>query len=386
MDFSEIRALDERYLAQTYGRYPVAFKGGKNATLLGTDGREYIDFGAGIAVNVFGVNDEAWKEAVIRQLNAVQHVSNYYYSEPASRLAELLCERTGARRVFFGNSGAEANECALKTARKYSFMKYGAGRSKIVSLKDSFHGRTLFTLTATGQDAFHRDFGPFVPDVGYAEPEMASVEREAEGACAVIIECVQGESGVNALDPAFVKALAAFCAARDLLLICDEVQCGNGRTGTLYAYEQYGISPDIVTTAKGLAGGLPIGACMLFEKTKDVLSAGDHGSTFGGNPVCCAAAVNVISRLDEPFLCSVREKSAFLRSELKAIGGVDGLTGLGLMVGLSVRKPAKQVAAECLGRGLLVLTAHDRVRLLPPLTVTEEEMARGTEILKEVLE
>ncbi len=294
MEFSEIERLDGAYLAHTYSRYPVAFCGGKGATLLGVDGKEYTDFGAGIAVNIFGVNDEGWKEAVKAQLDKIQHVSNYYYSEPTARLAQLLCTKTGAKRVFFGNSGAEANECAFKTARKYSFMKYGAGRSDIVSLNGSFHGRTLFTLTATGQDEFHKYFDPFAGGVKYADADMESVKRAAERACAVVIECVQGEGGVKALPEGFVRDLAAFCRENDVLLICDEVQCGLGRTGKFFAYENYGIVPDLVTVAKGLAGGLPIGACLFYEKTEDVLGPGDHGSTFGGNPVACAGAIEIV--------------------------------------------------------------------------------------------
>ena len=274
-------------MAETFSRFPVAIDRGEGATLYDTEGKRYVDFGSGIAVNIFGANDEKWKEAVIGQLSRIQHVSNYYYSEPQLDLAELLCFRTGAKRVFFANSGAEANECALKAARKYSFEKYGEGRKKIISLNGSFHGRTLFTLTATGQEAFHRYFGPFVPEVVSVDANMKAVEKESENACAVIIECVQGESGVEALDQGFVRALRAFCDERDILLICDEVQSGNGRTGKLYAYEHYGILPDIMTTAKGLGGGLPIGACLFFEKTEHTLKPGDHGSTFGGNPVCC---------------------------------------------------------------------------------------------------
>ena len=386
MDFQEIKQLDGEYLARTYARYPVALVGGKNATLVGSDGKEYIDFGAGIAVNIFGANDEEWKAAVIEQLGKIQHVSNYYYAEPQVRLARMLCERTGAKRVFFSNSGGEANECALKAARKYSYMKYGEGRSRIVSLKGSFHGRTLFTLTATGQEEFHRYFGPFVPDVAYAAPELGDVVRAAQGrACAVIIECVQGESGVNALPKDFVRSLAKWCADNDVLLICDEVQCGNGRCGTLYAYEQYGIAPDIVTTAKGLAGGLPIGACLFFERAQDAFSAGDHGSTFGGNPVSCAAAVNVISRLTPEFLLEVQGKAAYLRAKLKGFDGVKAVTGLGMMIGLVLEKNAKQVAAACLEKGLLVLTAHERLRIVPPLTITKTEMDEGLSVLKEVL-
>ncbi len=386
MDFQEIKSLDAQYLAKTYARYPVALVGGRNATLTDSEGKEYIDFGAGIAVNIFGANDEAWKAAVIEQLGKIQHVSNYYYAEPQVRLAKLLCERTGAKRVFFSNSGGEANECALKAARKYSFMKYGAGRSRIVSLKNSFHGRTLFTLTATGQEEFHRYFAPFVPEVAYADASLPDVVRAAENkACAVIIECVQGESGVTALSKPFVQALAAWCKEQDVLLICDEVQCGNGRTGTLYSYEQYGITPDIVTTAKGLAGGLPIGACLFFERAQDALSAGDHGSTFGGNPVSCAAAVNVISRLTREFLLEVQGKAAYLRAKLKNIEGVKAVTGLGMMIGLEIGTDSKQAAAACLEKGLLVLTAHKRLRLVPPLTITKTEMDEGLSILKEVL-
>lgn len=386
MDFQQIKELDSEYLAKTYARYPVALVGGKNATLLDSEGKEYIDFGAGIAVNIFGANDEEWKAAVIEQLGKIQHVSNYYYAEPQVRLAQMLCERTGAKRVFFSNSGGEANECALKAARKYSFMKYGAGRSRIVSLKNSFHGRTLFTLTATGQDEFHRYFGPFVPDVSYAAPEIGDVIRVARNdTCAVIIECVQGESGVTALSPSFVSALSRWCTENDVLLICDEVQCGNGRCGTLYAYEQYSIKPDIVTTAKGLAGGLPIGACLFFERAQDAFSAGDHGSTFGGNPVSCAAAVNVISRITPEFLLEVQGKAAYLRAKLKNFEGVKEVTGLGMMIGLEIEKDSKQVAKACLEKGLLVLTAHRRLRLVPPLTITKTEMDEGLSILREVL-
>lgn len=386
MNFQQIKELDSEYLAKTYARYPVALVGGKNATLLDSEGKEYIDFGAGIAVNIFGANDEEWKAAVIEQLGKIQHVSNYYYAEPQVRLAQMLCERTGAKRVFFSNSGGEANECALKAARKYSFMKYGAGRSRIVSLKNSFHGRTLFTLTATGQDEFHRYFGPFVPDVSYAAPEIGDVIRVAgNDTCAVIIECVQGESGVTALSPSFVSALSRWCAENDVLLICDEVQCGNGRCGTLYAYEQYSIKPDIVTTAKGLAGGLPIGACLFFERAQDAFSAGDHGSTFGGNPVSCAAAVNVISRITPEFLLEVQGKAAYLRAKLKNFEGVKEVTGLGMMIGLEIEKDSKQVAKACLEKGLLVLTAHRRLRLVPPLTITKTEMDEGLSILREVL-
>ncbi len=385
MEFSTLQQLENTYMAETFSRFPVAIERGEGATLFDTEGKRYVDFGSGIAVNIFGANDEKWKAAVIDQLSRIQHVSNYYYSEPQLDLAELLCFRTGAKRVFFANSGAEANECALKAARKYSFDKYGEGRKKIISLNGSFHGRTLFTLTATGQQAFHRFFGPFVPEVVSVDANMQAVEKESENACAVIIECVQGESGVEALDKGFVRALRTFCDEHDILLICDEVQCGNGRTGKFCAYEHYGITPDIMTTAKGLGGGLPIGACLFFEKTEHTLKPGDHGSTFGGNPVCCAGAVSIVSRLTEDFLLEVQGKAEYLRAKLKGFDGVKRVTGLGLMIGLEVEKPAKEIAQNCLKRGLLVLTAHEKVRIVPPLNITKTEMDEGLTILREVL-
>ena len=385
MEFSTLQQLENTYMAETFSRFPVAIERGEGATLFDTEGKRYVDFGSGIAVNIFGANDEKWKAAVIDQLSRIQHVSNYYYSEPQLDLAELLCFRTGAKRVFFANSGAEANECALKAARKYSFEKYGEGRKKIISLNGSFHGRTLFTLTATGQEAFHRFFGPFVPEVVSVDANMQAVEKESENACAVIIECVQGESGVEALDQGFVRALSAFCDEHDILLICDEVQSGNGRTGKFCAYEHYGITPDIMTTAKGLGGGLPIGACLFFEKTEHALKPGDHGSTFGGNPVCCAGAVSIVSRLTEDFLLEVQGKAEYLRAKLKGFDGVKRVTGLGLMIGLEVEKPAKEIAQNCLKRGLLVLTAHEKVRIVPPLNITKTEMDEGLTILREVL-
>ena len=385
MEFSTLQQLENTYMAETFSRFPVAIERGEGATLFDTEGKRYVDFGSGIAVNIFGANDEKWKAAVIDQLSRIQHVSNYYYSEPHLDLAELLCFRTGAKRVFFANSGAEANECALKAARKYSFDKYGEGRKKIISLNGSFHGRTLFTLTATGQQAFHRFFGPFVPEVVSVDANMQAVEKESENACAVIIECVQGESGVEALDKGFVRALRTFCDEHDILLICDEVQSGNGRTGKFCAYEHYGITPDIMTTAKGLGGGLPIGACLFFEKCEHTLQPGDHGSTFGGNPVCCAGAVSIVSRLTEDFLLEVQGKAEYLRAKLKGFDGVRRVTGLGLMIGLEVEKPAKEIAQNCLKRGLLVLTAHEKVRIVPPLNITKTEMDEGLTILREVL-
>ena len=377
---------DRQYIAGTYDRFHVALVGGEGATLYGEDGKKYVDFGSGIAVNVFGVNDAAWKEAVTAQLGCIQHASNLYYTTPQIGLAKLLCGRTGADKVFFSNSGAEANECAIKAARKYSFDKYGGGRFRIVTLQNSFHGRTMATLSATGQDAMHRYFMPFLEGFDYAAPTYEGVRAKCGGqTCAVMLELVQGEGGVRALDKDDVKKIAAFCREHDILLVVDEVQTGNGRTGTLYAYEQYGIEPDIVTTAKGLGGGLPLGATMLFGRCGSVFSAGDHGSTFGGNPVACAGAVSILSRITKELLLEVQGKSAYLRTHLGRIRGVNEVSGLGLMIGLTVEKDARAVAEACLARGLLVLTAKSKVRLLPPLTIRKDEMDLGLNILNEVL-
>lgn len=377
---------DKKYIAGTYARFPVAFKEGKGSRLYDYDGREYVDCGSGIAVNIFGVNDEEWKNAVIAQINSIQHASNLYYTKPQADLARLLCERTGAKKIFFGNSGAEANECAIKAARKYGEIKYGADRKQIITLKESFHGRTLATLAATGQDAFHKYYGPFPEGFVYADPTIEGVEACVnENTCAVMIECIQGESGVNVLDKDFVQAVEKLCRERDIVFICDEVQTGNGRTGRLYAYQAYGVSPDIVTTAKGLGGGLPIGACMLFEKCAGVFGYGDHGSTFGGNPVVCAGAYNILSRIDEKLLQSVREKGEYFREGLKKIDGVKEVTGMGLMIGIHTDKPAAEVANECMKRGLLVLTAHSNVRLLPPLTISKDDIDFALKILNEVI-
>lgn len=386
MKSKDIIEEDKKYIAGTYARFPVAFKEGKGSRLYDYDGREYVDCGSGIAVNIFGVNDEEWKNAVIAQMNSIQHASNLYYTKPQADLARLLCERTGAKKVFFGNSGAEANECAIKAARKYGEIKYGADRKQIITLKESFHGRTLATLAATGQDAFHKYYGPFPEGFVYADPTIEGVEAcMNERTCAVMIECIQGESGVNVLDKNFVQAVEKLCRERDIIFICDEVQTGNGRTGRLYAYQAYGVSPDIVTTAKGLGGGLPIGACMLFEKCAGVFGHGDHGSTFGGNPAVCAGAYSILSRIDEKLLQSVREKGEYFREGLKKIDGVKEVTGMGLMIGIHTDKPAAEVANECMKRGLLVLTAHSNVRLLPPLTISKDDIDFALKILNEVI-
>lgn len=386
MDGKFIIDEDKEYVAGTYARFPVAFKEGKGCRLYDYDDKEYVDFGSGIAVDIFGVNDGEWKSAVIEQLNKVQHTSNLFYTEPQAQLARLMCEKTGAKKVFFGNSGAEANECAIKAARKYGELKHGAARKEIITLKNSFHGRTLATLAATGQEEFHKYYGPFPAGFVYADPTLEGVEScITEDTCAVMIECIQGESGVNVLDKSFVQGLGKLCRERDILLICDEVQTGNGRTGYMYAYQAYGISPDIVTTAKGLGGGLPIGACMLFDKCKAVFGFGDHGSTFGGNPVVCAGACSVIGRIDEKLLSDVRKKGEYLMSELKKIDGVEEVTGMGLMIGIKTEKPAAEIAKKCISKGLLVLTAHSKVRLLPPLIIGKAEIDFAIKILSEVI-
>ena len=386
MDGKIIIDEDKEYVAGTYARFPVAFKEGNGCRLYDYDDKEYVDFGSGIAVDIFGVNDGEWKSAVIEQLNKVQHTSNLFYTEPQARLARLMCEKTGAKKVFFGNSGAEANECAIKAARKYGELKHGAARKEIITLKNSFHGRTIATLAATGQEEFHKYYGPFPAGFVYADPTLEGVEScITEDTCAVMIECIQGESGVNVLDKSFVQGLGKLCRERDILLICDEVQTGNGRTGYMYAYQAYGISPDIVTTAKGLGGGLPIGACMLFDKCKAVFGFGGHGSTFGGNPVVCAGACSVIGRIDEKLLSDVRKKGEYLMSELKKIDGVEEVTGMGLMIGIKTEKPAAEIAKKCISKGLLVLTAHSKVRLLPPLIIGKAEIDFAIKILSEVI-
>ena len=375
---------DGEYIASTYARFKVAFERGEGSRLYDTDGREYIDCATGIGVNIFGVCDDEWKKAVMSQLDKIQHTSNLYYSLPQTELAKLLCEKTGAKKVFFANSGAEANECAIKMARKYGNLKYG--RNEIITLKNSFHGRTIATLSATGQDAFHKYFDPFLGGFKYAEPDIDGViECYTDKTCAVMVECIQGESGVHVLDFGFLKQLEKFCRERDILLICDEVQCGNGRTGRMYAYEHAGIRPDIVTTAKGLGGGVPIGACMMFEKCEHTFTYGDHGSTFGGNPVACAGAVSIVRRITDELLLEVQGKGAYMIENLKRIKNVRSVSGLGLMIGVECAKPAREIAEKCLEKGLIVLTAHDKVRLLPPLNISKSEMEQAIKILNEVI-
>lgn len=385
----DIISLDKEYIANTYARLPVAFESGKGSVLKDTDGKEYIDLGSGIAVSTFGIADDEWTAAVTAQLSKLQHVSNYYYTEPQAQLAELLCKKTGMKKVFFGNSGAEANECAIKAARKYGSSVLGQEKPVIITLKNSFHGRTVTTLAATGQDVFHKDFGPFTEGFVYAEAnnkdDIISLCKE-NICCAVMMELIQGEGGVLALDKDYVSFVSDFCKENNMLLVIDEVQTGNGRTGSLYCFMEYGITPDIFSTAKALGGGLPIGACVLGEKVENILTAGDHGSTFGGNPVCAAGAYNVISRLDDELLSSVKKKSEYIVSQLKDAKNVESISGIGLMLGIKTTKDAKAVLKECLEKGVLVLTAKDKVRLLPALNIKDEDLKKAVAILKEVIE
>ena len=379
------KKLDQQYIAHTYSRYPVEIIDGKGAELVGSDGRRFIDLGAGIGVNIFGQKDKKWVKAVTEQLHCFQHTSNLYYSAPDARLAELICKKTGLKRVFFCNSGAEANECAIKAARAYAAQRRGRDCYTIVTLKDSFHGRTLTTLAATGQDMFHKDFTPLTPGFEYAEPDnLKDVERicREKKVAGILIECVQGEGGVRALSKDFVQGVAKLCKEKDIVFMTDEVQCGNGRTGRLYAYENYGVLPDVVTTAKGLGGGLPIGATFLGERVKDVFTPGMNGSTFGGNPVVCAGAISILNRLNDKLLSEVARKGEYVRSRLEGQPGIERVTGLGLMIGVKTRKNENEVVAEMMKHGVLALTAHGgMVRLLPPLTITNRQLKKAMDVL-----
>ena len=382
------KELDNQYVAHAYGRFDVALTKGQGSTLYDEDGKKYIDFGSGIGVTAFGINDPVWTKAVEEQLHRVQHTSNLYYTAPCAKLAQLLCEKSGMKKVFFGNSGAEANEGAIKFARKYSFDKYGAGRSTIITLVNSFHGRTITTLAATGQDSFHTVFDPFTPGFKYCPAnDIEALQAAAtDDVCAVLFECVQGEGGVNNLSQTFVSAIAKLAKEKDILIAVDEVQTGNGRTGTYFAYQQYGITPDIVTTAKGLGGGLPIGAVLFGEKLQDTMTPGSHGSTFGGNPVVAAGACSIVERIDADFLSEVQRKSEKIRTALAKVRSVKSISGMGLMLGIETDKPAGEVAKACLANGLLILTAKTKLRLLPALNISDAELDEGLEILKGVLE
>ena len=389
MDSEKVIARDNDYVLHTYNRNPIVIAKGHGAHAYGPEGQNYLDFTSGIGVNSLGYCDLDWAEAVSKQAHKLQHTSNLYYTAPCAKLARRLCQRTGMSKVFFGHSGAEAHEGAIKAARKYSFDRYGAGRDTVITLVNSFHGRTLATLTATGQEVFHQYFGPF--NEGFVYAEAGDIDALAalvdSRTCAVMLELVQGEGGVVPLDAAYVQAVRALCDEKDLVLIVDEVQTGVGRTGTFLACEQYNLVPNIVTLAKGLGGGLPIGAVLLDRKTAAGMGPGTHGSTFGGNPVVCAGANAVLDRLDGAFLAGVRQHGEALRSGLEKLPHVVSVSGLGLMLGVEFEPgiPAAAVLAACRERGLLVLTAKARLRLLPPLVVTAHDIQRALVILDEVL-
>ena len=375
---------DDNFHAKTYARFPLVIKSGKGSLVYDENGKEYIDLSSGIAVNTFGVADDEWVKAVTKQLGQLQHMSNLFYTEPVAALAEKLCKKVNMQRAFFCNSGAEANECAIKAARKYSQDKYSKERYKIITLVNSFHGRTMATLTATGQDVFHKDFTPMLDGFYYAEAgNIEQVENFIKNGdtAAIMFEIVQGEGGVMPLNKDFVAALDNIAKQNDILLICDEVQCGNGRCGTYFAYEQYGIKPDVVTTAKGLGGGLPIGATLFGEKTQDVLVPSSHGSTFGGNPVCAAAALNVVDRIDENLLNEVIKKGNYIKETLCGKDGIKSVSGLGLMLGLETEKPAAEIVQKCRENGVIVITAKTKVRLLPPLNIPWELLQKAVDVI-----
>ena len=383
----DLISLDKEYVAGTYGRFPIELVSGKGCIMKDSSGKEYIDLTSGIGVTAFGVCDDTWTAAVIAQLGKLAHTSNLYYTEPCAKVARLLCEKTGMKKVFFANSGAEANECVIKVARKYSAEKKGAEYFNILTLEKSFHGRTLTTLAATGQDHFHQLFQPLTP--GFLHVPANDCEALAKAVAeqklaGVMLECVQGEGGVNPLTAEFVKLAETLCKENDIPLIIDEVQTGNGRTGMLYSYMHFGITPDLVSTAKGLGGGLPIGAALMGEKVQFVLGPGDHGSTYGGNPVACAGALSVLERLNDSFLASVRRKSGYVFSTLYNAPGVESVTGLGLMIGIKTVKPAREVVNECINRGVLCLTAKDKVRLLPALNIPMDQLEQAVETIKAV--
>ncbi len=384
-----LQEKDKQFIANTYARFPVEIVKGEGSYAFDSDGKKYIDLSTGIAVNTFGFCDKEWQEAIINQISSVQHTSNLFYTNPCADLAETLCTRTGMKKVFFSNSGAEANECAIKTARKYAFDKYGDySHSTVITLKNSFHGRTITTLAATGQDVFHTTFSPFTEGFVYAEANnIDSVEALAEkdNCCAVMFELVQGEGGVCPLTQEFVDGLVKIAEKYGLLLICDEVQTGNGRTGELYAYMNYGLTPDIVSTAKGLAGGLPLGATLMGEKTENTLNISSHGSTFGGNPVCCAAAKSIIDRIDDKLLGEVKAKSEYIIKEMTNADGVESVSGLGLMLGIETKKDVKEVIAKCREMGVLAISAKTKLRLLPALNISFDTLKEAIEIIKKAI-
>ena len=387
MSFEDIKKLDDAYVMHTYGRYNLAIDHGKGAICYDPAGKSYIDFTSGIGVNSLGFADEGWVAAVTAQLNKLQHISNLYYTEPCVLAAKLICEKSGMKKVFFGNSGAEANEGVIKAARKYSFQKYGEGRSKIVALENSFHGRTMAALSATGQNVYHNFFFPFVDGFVFAKANDTedTLSKLTDDVCAVMMELVQGEGGVMPLEKEYVQAVYAACQERDILFIVDEVQTGVGRTGTFYSYQQFGIQPDLVSSAKGLGGGLPIGAVLFGEKTQDTLIPGDHGSTFGGNPVVCAGAVEVLNLMDDTFLQNVTAKGRHMREEIEKMPHVTSVAGMGMMLGIELDIDVKPVVTALMENGLLVLTAKHKMRLLPPLNIAQTELEKGLSILKNTL-
>lgn len=383
----DLISLDKQYVANTYNRFPIEIVSGKGSRVVDTNGKEYIDMGSGIGVTAFGLADDIWSSAVAKQAATLQHMSNLYYTEPCAKLAKALCEKTGLKKVFFSNSGAEANECAIKVARKWAAENKGDDCYTIVTLQNSFHGRTLTTLAATGQDHFHKLFKPLTD--GFVHTPANDVDAlkktvSENQVAAVMFECVQGEGGVIALEPDFVKAISDLSKEYNFLIIVDEVQTGNGRTGKIYGYMNYGITPDVVTTAKGLGGGLPIGAAMMSERVESVLGFGDHGSTYGGNPVCSAGALTVIERLTDEFLDEVKSKSEYVFSALNGAEGIESVSGMGLMIGIKTVKPASDVVKAAIEKGVLCLTAKDKVRLLPALNIPFEDLKLAIDTIKEV--
>lgn len=379
--------IDKEYVANTYGRFDLELTHGHGSLVYDINGKEYIDLSTGIAVNTFGISDNEWVNAITEQLSKIQHTSNLYYSEPCATLAKMLCERTGAKKVFFSNSGAEANECAIKTARLWGAENKGEEYFNIITLQNSFHGRTITTLSATGQDVFHKYFNPLTDGFLYAEANNIESVKElvkSNNCCAIMMELVQGEGGVLPLNKDFVDGVCQIAKENNLLIIIDEVQTGNGRTGKLYAYQNYDITPDIVSTAKGLAGGLPIGATMFFEKTENTLKPSLHGSTFGGNPIACAGAINVLNRIDEDLLSEVRAKSKYIFDELSGAEGIVSISGLGLMIGIETQGDVSKILAKCMEKGILPIKAKNKLRLLPALNIPFELLQKAIAIIKEV--
>ena len=380
-----MKQIDKTYVANTYNRFDLEIVSGKGSLVYDEKGNEYIDMGSGIGVTALGHGDEGWKAAVTEQLGKVSHTSNLYYTHPCALLAEQLCKRTGMSKVFFGNSGAEANECAIKLARKYAAEHKGEEYYHIITLENSFHGRTLTTLAATGQDHFHKLFQPLTPGFLHVPANdiyTLQIAIHSHKVAGILMECVQGEGGVRALDAEYVQAVAEICAKEDIVLMVDEVQSGNGRSGALYSYMNYGISPDVVTTAKGLAGGLPLGATLMNKKMESVLGFGDHGSTFGGNPIASAAALHVLSRIDDDMLAEVRKKSQFVFDALSDCPGIESVTGMGLMIGIKTVKPAAEVLKTCMANGVLCLTAKDKLRLLPALNIPMELLEKAVNVIR----